>query len=219
MATPYLQQTHQEVVSTQDLARSDLGDLPRVVIASTQTGGRGRSGSTWLNADRALAVSAAWRPDAEDERPFSLMAGVAAARVAGPSVRLKWPNDVMRAESKLGGILVERNHESVVVGLGLNMYWRSPPESMTALYAEEPAAGRYIEIGARWAAELLAMVRGSGWPIDEYRDVCQTLGRDIRWEPGGRGLAAGINSKGALLVETEAGIQEVVAGAIRHVKT
>lgn len=218
MATPYLQKIHEEVVSTQDLARADLGELPQVVIASAQTGGRGRTGSEWFNATRSLAVSVAWCPEHDDDRPFSLMAGVAAVRVLARRVDLKWPNDVMMGDDKVGGILVERSDESAVVGFGLNLFWPDAPGQMTALYADEPALDLYKEIGALWAAEILLLVRTPGWPMDVYRDNCQTLGRDITWEPNGHGLAAGIDSSGALLVDTEAGIREIFAGAIRHVR-
>ncbi|MEX1249232.1 MAG: biotin--[acetyl-CoA-carboxylase] ligase, partial [Acidimicrobiia bacterium] len=108
MATPYLQIFTGDVPSTQDLARDRLESLPVAVVASSQSEGRGRSGSRWENAERALAVSLAWEADDDDHRPFSLMAGVAAVRALGNDVALKWPNDVMKSEQKIGGILVER---------------------------------------------------------------------------------------------------------------
>ena len=104
MATPYLQLWAEEVPSTQDLARSVLGALPVLGAAERQTAGRGRGGAAWLSAPRALAVSLAFRPSDDDLRPFSLMAGVAAARVL-KGVSLKWPNDLMSDGAKVGGIL------------------------------------------------------------------------------------------------------------------
>ncbi|HSO49647.1 MAG TPA: biotin--[acetyl-CoA-carboxylase] ligase, partial [Acidimicrobiia bacterium] len=97
-----------EVPSTQDLARSELDRLPTVVIAERQTAGRGRTGATWLTAPRALAASVALLMDVDDRRPLSLMAGLAAVRVVA-DVSLKWPNDVVAGDEKLGGILVERS--------------------------------------------------------------------------------------------------------------
>ncbi len=218
MATPYLQNIHEEVVSTQDLARSELGPLPQVVIASSQSEGRGRTGATWMNAVRALAVSFAWRPAKDDDRPFSLISGVASARAVGSHVTLKWPNDLMMSDSKVGGILVEVSGEVAVAGVGMNLYWPDSPDGIGAIYEKDPGPGRYAEIGALWAAEFSSLVEGDGWPIDEYRGLCQTLGREITWEPNGSGLAAGISGKGSLLVEIDGGIQELYAGAIRHVR-
>lgn len=219
MATPYLQNIHEEVVSTQDLAREGLKDLPKVIIASSQTGGRGRTGSKWVNADRALAASVAWRSGTNDGRPFSLMAGLAATRALSRDVTLKWPNDVMLGDLKVGGILIEKSRGVVVAGLGVNLYWPQPPEGMGAVLSDDPGPLLFMEVGALWAAELLGLVDATGWPADGYREVCQTLGREITWDPNGSGSAIGITESGALLVETPSGIREVFAGGIRHLRS
>ncbi|MEX2134118.1 MAG: biotin--[acetyl-CoA-carboxylase] ligase [Acidimicrobiia bacterium] len=219
MATPYLQIFTSDVPSTQDLAMGKLESLPVAVIAPSQSGGRGRSGSRWDNADRALAVSVAWLVADEDRRPFSLMAGVAAVRALDGGSVLKWPNDVMKGETKVGGILVERSDQGIVAGLGLNLFWAEPPEGVGAVFDHDPGLEAHREIGALWVAELMAQIDTGGWPADEYREACTTLGRSITWEPNGEGIAAGISESGALLVETESGIEEIHAGAVRHVRT
>lgn len=218
MATPYLQIFTGDVPSTQDLARDRLESLPVAVVASSQSAGRGRSGTRWENAERALAVSLAWEVDDDDHRPFSLMAGVAAVRTLGADVALKWPNDVMKSERKIGGILVERAEGVVVAGLGTNLFWPEPPQGVGAVFGHDPGEGLYRELGAMWVAELMAQVESDGWPIDEYREACTTLGRGITWEPNGEGIAAGIGESGALLVKTVSGIEEIHAGAVRHVR-
>ncbi|HEX6287126.1 MAG TPA: hypothetical protein VFZ80_06545, partial [Acidimicrobiia bacterium] len=128
LATPYFQLRLESVPSTQDVAREQFDRLPLLVIASSQTHGRGRSGVDWENADRALAASLIFEHDEGDHRPFSLMAGVAAVR-STEGTRLKWPNDVLTEEGlKAGGILVERDRATTVIGLGMNLWWPSPPE-------------------------------------------------------------------------------------------
>lgn len=217
MATPYLQIFTGEVTSTQDLAREHIDELPVVVMAPSQTRGRGRSGSSWTNADRALAVSAAWRPDRDDRRPYSLMAGLAIVAAVGADVRLKWPNDVMLGELKVGGILVERSDDVAVAGLGLNLYWADPPEGAGAIEELDPGPELHRVVGGLWAAEFLSLLAEPGWPLQAYREVCSTLGRDITWEPNGSGIAAGVAETGALLVDTSAGVEEIHAGEVRHV--
>lgn len=218
MATPYLQIFTGDVPSTQDLARDRLESLPVAVVASSQSEGRGRSGSLWENAERALAVSLAWEADDDDHRPFSLMAGVAAVRALGNDVALKWPNDVMKSEQKIGGILVERAEGVVVAGLGANLFWPAPPQGVGAVFDHDPGEDLHRDLGAMWVAELMAQVESDGWPIDEYRQSCTTLGYSITWEPNGEGIAAGIGESGALLVKTVSGIEEIHAGAVRHVR-
>lgn len=216
MATPYLQIFTGEVTSTQDLAREHVDELPVVVVAPSQTRGRGRSGASWSNADRALAVSVAWRPDRDDHRPFSLMAGLASVAAIPADVRLKWPNDVMLGEKKVGGILVERSDEVAVAGLGLNLHWPDPPHGAGAIHESDPGPERHRAIGALWAAGFLALLAELGWPLQAYREICSTLGRKITWEPNGSGIAAGVTETGALLVDTSAGVEEIHAGEVRH---
>lgn len=218
MATPYLQQIVDRVPSTQDLARRGIRNLPLVVIAPGQSQGRGRSGSAWKDADRALAVSVAWNASDSDERPLSLMAGLAATRTLGEETRLKWPNDVMVGPDKVGGILVEMADGVIVAGLGLNLYWRDPVDRAGGLFPDDPGPDAVNQAGALWAAEFLGLVAEEGWPIDEYRSACATIGAEIVWDPGGSGRVVDVSDSGGLLVQTAGGVEELVAGAVRHLR-
>jgi len=111
-----------ETGSTQDLARGRAaGDA---VVAWRQTSGRGRDGRTW--ADTGLGGVAMTAVAAVQGAWIALAAGVAAAeaieRVA-PSVTvgLKWPNDLMIAGRKVGGVLIERDGEASLIGIGINV--------------------------------------------------------------------------------------------------
>jgi BirA family biotin operon repressor/biotin-[acetyl-CoA-carboxylase] ligase len=218
LATPYFQLRYDRVASTQDLAREKIDDLPLLVIAASQTSGRGRSGSEWENADRALAASLALRSGREDQRPFSLMAGVAAVR-ALPDVSLKWPNDVLRENLKVGGILTERSGDVTVVGLGVNLWWPEAPAGVGALFDDDPGEERHAELSALWGAELMEIFDGEGWPFEDYRASCRTIGQSIRWDPDGVGTARDVNQDGALIVITDAGEETLYSGAVRHVRT
>jgi BirA family transcriptional regulator, biotin operon repressor / biotin---[acetyl-CoA-carboxylase] ligase len=217
LATPYFQLRVKRVPSTQDVARDKLEELPLLVVAAEQTEGRGRSGAEWLTADRALAASLAFHHADDEERPLSLMAGVAAVR-ATEGTSLKWPNDVMSGEAKVGGILVERSGDVTVIGLGLNLWWPSAPEGMGALFDEDPGEEAHAEIGALWGAELMEAIDNTGWPTDDYRAMCDTIGRDITWEPDGSGRAFDIAPDGALLVETSHGVESLHSGAVSHIR-
>jgi len=105
-----------------DLVRGGAVD-GLVVVADHQTAGRGRQGRRWESEPgTSLLVSVVLRPV---PALVTLAAGVAAAEacaaVAGAGVRLKWPNDVMADEGKLGGILSELVGDAAIVGLGMNL--------------------------------------------------------------------------------------------------
>ncbi len=147
------------------------------------------------------------------------MAGVAAVRAVG-GVGLKWPNDVLAGESKVGGILVERGSGLSVVGMGMNLWWASPPGGMAGLFGSDPGPERHAEIAALWGAELMEMIDRPGWPRDEYREACITIGRRIVWEPDGGGFAVDVAEDGALVVDTgDAGEKRIYSGVVRHVRS
>lgn len=222
MDTPYALVSLEVVGSTQDVARARFTGFPVLVVSPRQTAGRGRRGATWETAPRALAMSLAYASDweAASLTRLPLVAGLSLIRVLPGSNKLKWPNDLVRGADKLGGILVERSDETVVVGVGVNLWWPAAPDGYGAVFAEDPGPTAHLEIAERWAIEFLRRVAGnaSEWGTDEYRAVCSTVGQTITWEPDGSGTAVDVDEDGALLVETSAGIERLVSGAIREVR-
>lgn len=205
-----------------------------VFVADRQTRGRGRLGRAWFAAPgESLAFSVLLRPRAPLERlpGLALLVGLAVAAAverAGGALRvqLKWPNDVWLEGRKVGGILVEAltqgERVAVIVGVGVNVGVRGFPAELealaTSLALEGASADRaalladvLAELEARlprfeaeglvpWAAELAARDALAGRPVDVE---------------GVRGTARGIESSGALLVETPGGVVPVVAGEAR----
>jgi BirA family biotin operon repressor/biotin-[acetyl-CoA-carboxylase] ligase len=121
---------------------------PALVTARRQTGGRGRQGRRWeQGAEGNVAVSLVIPAPERNLSWLPLAAGVAAydaleqaleltgARVDLSVLRLKWPNDIMWGEAKLGGILCEsrmlgERAVAVVAGLGLNLVRAPSVEGM-----------------------------------------------------------------------------------------
>ena len=202
-----------------------IGDLPLLVVAGQQTEGRGRSGAGWDTAPRALAASLGVRPSwPSSSWPLvTLIAGVAALRSLGGSasgVTLKWPNDLMRGDEKLGGILTEASGGLVVVGWGANLHWPDPPARRGHVFTSDPGPDAAVEIASRWAQELLGLLSSEprDWPYEEYSRLCSTLGREVTWVPDGRGRAAGISRDGGLVVATCRGHVTLVSGTVSEVR-
>ncbi|MDX1448026.1 MAG: biotin--[acetyl-CoA-carboxylase] ligase [Acidimicrobiia bacterium] len=212
---------HLEVTdSTQDDARDAFDGRPVLVVAGGQRAGRGRAAGRWENAPRAMAASLAFRPEWEpDSLPLiPLLAGVAAARAV--DCGLKWPNDLIVDDLKVGGILVEASDGVVVAGCGMNLWWPDPPEGFGAMFSADPGPAAAVEVAESWAETLLTLVEAGpqGWPRDEYRRRSVTVGREITWAPDGAGRAVDIAADGGLVVVTHEGRTTLHAGEIRHVR-
>ncbi len=191
------------VTSTQDTAR----ELPvgSIVVADHQRAGRGRLDRRWeAPPGTALLVSFVLAKNPV----LSLAAGVAAAQACGPDVRLKWPNDLLLDDRKLGGILVETNAEKAICGIGINLWWAPAGAARLEQPRDEVLERLHIEID-RWTAAPHDAVLG------RWRELSATLGRRVRVELAGQiteGIARDIGPLGELLVEGEA----FVAGSITH---
>jgi BirA family biotin operon repressor/biotin-[acetyl-CoA-carboxylase] ligase len=210
------------VASTQREARERFMGPPLLVTAERQTGGRGRSGNTWVHAPRAVAASLAFHLDWPREAwgLVTLVAGLAAADVAGSRAGLAWPNDVVAGGRKIGGLLTEAAGDVIVVGLGLNLWWPDPMDGAGALYDEDPGAEAAVEIADRWAAGALrrASAGPMDWGKDEYRDRCVTIGATVTWSGGGPALACDVADDGALVVESGGVRTSLHAGEVRKVR-
>ena len=200
-----------------------------VVIAETQTGGRGRLGREWESpAGVGLYVSVVLRPLLPPmELPqITLTAAVAVVRavrrVTGASPGIKWPNDLLMHGKKLGGILTEMETESdrirhVVIGLGLNVNNHGfPPElagTATSLAQELRGAFSRLDLLKAWLEEfedLYERFLNQGFPeiLQEWKRYTVTLGRAVTVRQGPReisGQAVDVAPDGALLLHTPAG--------------
>lgn len=191
-----------------ELARAGAAD-GLVVGADHQTAGRGRRGRTWESRPgSALLVSVVLRPA---PALVTLAAGLAAAgaceSVAGVATALKWPNDVLLAGAKVGGILAEGVGDAAVVGLGVNLGW-SPPGAA--------CLGAAIDRMALLQA-YLAGLDDPGDVLARYRSRCSTLGRPVRVQlPGAtvEGTADAVDEQGRLVVDGHA----VAAGDVLHLR-
>ncbi|TAN42194.1 MAG: biotin--[acetyl-CoA-carboxylase] ligase [Nitrospirae bacterium] len=226
------------VSSSNDIALS-LPEIsgPRtasVIIAEQQEKGRGRLGRTWVSPPGLnICMSMALAPDIEPAHAafLTISAALAAASAlrqeSGLAVLLKWPNDLVVADRKLGGILTEirtegRSIRKAAVGIGLNINSSSadlPAEIAclaTSLFSE---TGRRFD-RARIISEILKgfelrynMVRAGnrGSLISELKGLSSSLGRQVKVMDNGlvtEGLAEDIDDEGLLIVRLASGLRK-----------
>jgi BirA family biotin operon repressor/biotin-[acetyl-CoA-carboxylase] ligase len=228
--------------STNDLAK-ELGvrGAPEgtLVVAEGQSRGRGRLGREWNSPPGVgLYVSVLLRPPLPpaDLPPITLTAAVAVVRAlrqaGGVSAGLKWPNDLVLAGKKLGGILTEMETESdqirhLVVGLGLNVNNRQFPAELadlaTSLALSTGRTFSRLRILQVWLEELESLyqrflARDFAAILEEWKDYAVTLGRAVRVRQGAVeicGQALEVAADGALVVRTGSGeVVRVTSGEI-----
>ncbi|MDK2743844.1 MAG: biotin--[acetyl-CoA-carboxylase] ligase [Nitrospira sp. BO4] len=227
---------HQDLPSTNKEAYAlaqDGAAHGTVVVAESQSGGYGRHGRVWfsppglniycsvivrqMGQNLSLSQWLSWVPLVS-----ALAVAEAIQQAVGVSLALKWPNDLLFHERKIGGILCEgivplSNEPVVIIGIGLNV--NSPPDSFPE--ALRPIAASLFEASQhpidrnRLIAQLLleleqwlGELRSHG-PVrlrQAYTTRCTTLGRQVRVlfrdDQEISGTAEAISADGALQVRT-----------------
>lgn len=214
-----------------------------VCLAEYQSGGRGRRGRTWIAPfGGGLCLSLGWMFAAQpaDIGALGLAAGVVTRRVlaeaTGLAIEIKWPNDLILKDKKLGGILVELSAEAngpclAVIGIGINVSVDAAAlESIRPMHL--PAVDLSAALGGRGASRnqlASALITALGQLLESYptggfapyhaelRSVDYLQGRDVRVQGDTQavtGIAMGIGSDGALLVETEGGLCKLLSGEV-----
>lgn len=228
-----------ESTNTALLDAADRGAPHRtVLVCHRQTGGRGRRGRTWISSPAgSLTFSLLWRfpPGAPLPMGLSLAVGVAVARaledVGAQGVQLKWPNDVLVRGRKLAGILVDLQNgraapAAAVIGIGINL--RLPPDLPSDAF---PAGDLYLAMAeppprldllARLLIELDATLEtfdreGFGAFRDPW--LARHAMQDVVVQVAGdnqtlSGVCRGLDVDGALLLETDSGLQRIVVGDV-----
>ena len=228
------------VGSTNDLAMDHLrrgGASRHFVIASSQTGGRGRLGRQWVSKPGNLYASLALVDPAPQNLAFQLgfVAALAihetllALGLDSDRVSLKWPNDVLVDGRKISGILVEGTssadgHIGIVIGCGINVV-HHPSETLYPV-TNLAEAGISTSVGEVFAAfahafdKTLALYKsGVGFAVirGAWLDAAHGLGgpivvRDRKEER--QGLFKGLDPEGRLLLEQSGTIVAVIAGDV-----
>ena len=206
------------VGSTMDVLHAmalDGAPAGTAVVAREQTGGRGSRGRLWVSAPGGLWLSVLRRPEtASGLDLLSLRVGLAVSGALldlapRAPIRLKWPNDLMLGDRKVGGILCEARWQGdalgwVVVGLGLNITNDLPMglgDFAGSLGSTFP--GRSADDLAEPLTEVIRMIdarnpRLDAEEIERFGALDWLYGRMVQHPASG--IADGIDPEGALLL-------------------
>ena len=238
-------QYFKETKSTNIIAREIAGLVEEgtVVIAESQTGGRGRLGRKWISPEGGIWLSIIIKPRIQPSHApsITLLAGVSVAKTIrsyGLEAGIKWPNDVLINGKKVCGILTEIEGEIdlidyCVVGIGIdaNVDIEAFPEEIrensTSLKKELGHEIDRVEFVQRLLLEfeglyLKSQKEGFSSILEEWRDMSATIGEWVKITTQTRtiyGEAIGVDNEGALILETGEGkLEKVVAGNCEHLR-
>ncbi len=213
----------------------------KVLAAELQTAGRGRMGRSWHSAlGSSLTFSLLWRFDCglNALTGLSLAVGVAIVRalvrLGAPDVRLKWPNDILTARGKLGGVLIEAQGDmlgpsAVVIGIGLNCTLPrglaprigQPVSALDEICGAMPERNQLLAVLLQELAAMLerfgkdgfAPFRSAWEQYNMHRERTVHLHMpDDSWVSG---IVRGVSDSGALCVETAQGLRQFNSGEVQ----
>jgi len=233
-----------QLPSTNDYLRHqearDVNHARQVCATDWQTAGHGRRGKGWQSqrGNVTFTLRQRLRQPAASLLGLSLVAGVSVVNVLrtrlGLDVNLKWPNDVLTTQGlKLGGLLIELmpvagepSVTDVLTGIGLNVRHQAEFDGLGIGATSFERLGLSTELDRH---ELIAAICASvashydefetqGWPVFESRwqSVDALFGRQVTVSShqAFAGKACGVDNHGALCVQTESGVETVMAGEV-----
>ena len=207
------------------------------VIAEEQTAGIGRLGRRWISeADVGIYCSILLRLEMPPAQfpVASLLLGLATAdaiqKSAGVACDLRWPNDVLIDERKVAGILPHLVEQCIVAGIGINVNnarfdseLRTPPTSLKLARRGKVVSREHLLAQLLDSIDEFSTVlndRGPREILDAFsRSSSYVLNRRVILEDNGaRGITAGLDENGFLLLKLDNGqVSRIAAGGIRPV--
>lgn len=216
----------------------------RVAATDNQTAGRGRHGRTWQSppgSGLCLSMAYTFSTAPANLSALTLAIGLGVIdklQVLGVGgVQLKWPNDLIVMDGKLGGILTETQGRAsgamtVITGIGLNIdlgerrdfdleaSWAQRIVDLQGHVKELPGRDRIAASMIEGLSKTLVDYEAGGFSqfVDRWREIDWLFGRKLTIDsPKTKvsGIAAGIDDDGALLVETlSEGMRRVTSGSV-----
>ena len=237
----YFKETESTNIIAREIASSV--DEGTIVVAESQTAGRGRLGRKWISPVGGIWLSIILKPKIEPVYAprITLLAGVSVAKTMqgfGLPAKIKWPNDILVNGKKVCGILTEIGAEVdiidyLVVGIGIdaNVDTSTFPEeyrdNSTSLEKEMGHKINRVEFVQKLLEEFEALYTkfqkdGFSQILEEWRNMSATIGQWVKITAQMRtiyGEAIGVDNEGALIVETGEGhLEKIVAGNCEHMR-
>jgi len=234
--TPIERHSALDSTNAEAMRRAVRGERgPLWIMADTQVAGRGRAGRSWSSEAGNLHASLLITMPAPVPHAYqlALIAGVAVfdaieAGAAPAGLSLKWPNDILIADEKAGGILIESSTGAAgltaVIGIGVNVATAPPlpDRAATCLAAHGPAPEPHLlleRIAASMTVWLALWDEGRGFAAvrEAWLRRAHPIGERMSINTGAErvsGAFLGLDPDGALILDNEAGVRRFTFGDV-----
>jgi BirA family biotin operon repressor/biotin-[acetyl-CoA-carboxylase] ligase len=198
-----------------------------VICANEQTAGKGRSDRNWHSPIGGLYFTLAF-PGQNLPSSITLFTGIIINKVLSSifpklTFSIKWPNDIFLNDNKIGGILTSANKNGTVIGIGIDCNIREIPDHLkeiaTSLIIEtnrKVVLKKLLEVILKTFEENFYLFNEKGFPyFVEYFNNHHYLAQKRVFIYSGEnqigGIVQSVNEDGALMLETDKGLQGILS--------
>ena len=220
---------YDEIDSTNDEAKRIEGIKDfHIFITEKQTKGRGRHGKKWSSPNTGnIYMTISTSQNTSQISPISLISGLICKKaidklIRKPSIMLKWPNDILFNDKKIGGILVETeiNKENIktIIGIGINLNINKE-ESWWGDLSRFALESKRNELINLILTEFLNIFDNSydNW-LDDWKKSCMHINKEIEIYDGEhlqkKAIFKDIDAQGNAIIESKEGEEVIATGQI-----
>ena len=220
---------YNEIDSTNDEAKRIEGIKDfHIFIAEKQTKGRGRHRKKWSSPDTGnIYMTISTSQNTSQISPISLISGLICKKaidklIRKPSIMLKWPNDILFNDKKIGGILVEteikKENIKTIIGIGINLNINKE-ESWWGDLSKFALESKRNELINLILAEFLNIFDNSydNW-VDDWKKSCMHINKEIEIFDGEhlqkKAIFKDIDAQGNAIIESKEGDEVIATGQI-----
>ena len=220
---------YDEIDSTNDEAKRIEGIKDfHIFITEKQTKGRGRHGKKWSSPNSGnIYMTISTSQNTSQINPISLISGLICKKaidklIRKPSIMLKWPNDILFNDKKIGGILVEteikKENIKTIIGIGINLNINKE-ESWWGDLSRFALESKRNELINLILTEFLNIFDNSydNW-LDDWKKSCMHINKEIEIFDGEnlqkKAIFKDIDAQGNAIIESKEGEEVIATGQI-----
>ena len=217
-----------EIDSTNDEAkRINIEKEFHIIVSDKQTNGRGRKGKTWSSPNSGNIYMTICTNKDISLKPISLISGLICKKAIDqlldkPIIMLKWPNDILLKNKKIGGILVETESKGLniktIVGIGINLNIKKEQSWWGDLSEFKLDEERNKLINLILLNFISAIDNLDAKWLDQWKNSCVHINKEVEIYDGERfvktAIFKDIDNQGNAIIETKNGHEKIISGEI-----